>query len=198
MKIKRLIVGYLNTNCYIIENRGKALIIDPGGSPSVIVDYVLKHGLTVDLLIVTHGHPDHYSAYLEVKNALKCNVAMHNSDLEVATIMGMPIQPDTYVDEGSIIEVGGLKFKVLHTPGHSPGSISLLGHNLVFTGDLMFRMGYGRTDLPGGSYGDLMSSLKRILSLRDDLKVYPGHGPPTDIQSEKDFYRRLGVDLNIP
>ncbi|MEM1569242.1 MAG: MBL fold metallo-hydrolase [Candidatus Bathyarchaeia archaeon] len=193
MKIKRLIVGLLKTNCYIVENNGEALIIDPGGSPDRIIDCVLRNRLYVDLLIVTHGHPDHYSAYLDVKDALRCKVAIHKSDVETARLMGMPIEPDIYVDEGTIVGVGKLKLKVLHTPGHSPGSISILGHGLIFTGDLMFKMGFGRTDLHGGSYPILMRSLKRVLSLKDDLKVYPGHGPPTTIQSERGFYKRLSL-----
>lgn len=193
MKIKCLIVGLLKTNCYIVENNGEALIIDPGGSPDRIIDYVLRRGLSVDLLLITHGHPDHYSVYLDVKDALKCRVAIHESDVETARLMGMPIRPDFYVDEDTMVRVGELKFKVLHTPGHSPGSISILGHGLIFTGDLMFKMGYGRTDLPGGSYSILTRSLKRILSLKDGLKVYPGHGPPTTVQNEKDFYKRLGL-----
>lgn len=193
MKVERLIVGVLKTNCYVVESNGEALIVDPGGSPDVITSYVLKHMLSVGLLLVTHGHPDHYSAYLNLKDALRCKVAVHESDLETASLMSMPIEPDIYVDEDSTIEVGGLKFKVLHTPGHSPGSISLLGHGLIFTGDLMFKMGYGRTDLPGGSYTMLVKSLKRILSFEDSLKVYPGHGSPTNLRDEKCFYRCLGL-----
>lgn len=193
MKVERLIVGVLKTNCYLVESNGEALIIDPGGSPDAIISYVLKHRLTVGLLLVTHGYPDHYSAYLNVKDALRCKVVMHESDLETARLMNMPIKPDIYVDEDSTIEVGGLKFKVLHTPGHSPGSISLLGYGLIFTGDLMFKMGYGRTDLPGGSYTMLVKSLKKILSFEDSLKVYPGHGSPTNLRDEKSFYRCLGL-----
>jgi len=191
LKVERLIVGVLKTNCYVVEGNGEGLIIDPGGSPEAIVSHVLKRRLTVRSILVTHGHPDHYSAYLEVKETLRCKVIMHELDLETASLMGMPIEPDVYVDDGSTIEVGDLRFKVLHTPGHSPGSISLLGYGLIFTGDLMFKMGYGRTDLPGGSYTMLMRSLKRILSFEDDLKVYPGHCPATSLQDEKDFYRRL-------
>jgi glyoxylase-like metal-dependent hydrolase (beta-lactamase superfamily II) len=118
---------------------------------------------------------------------------MHELDLETASLMGIPIEPDVYVDEGSTIEVGGLRLRVLHTPGHSPGSISLLGYGLIFTGDLMFKMGYGRTDLPGGSYTTLMRSLKRILSFEGDLKVYPGHGPTTNLRDEKDFYKTFAI-----
>ncbi|MFN3621602.1 MAG: MBL fold metallo-hydrolase, partial [Nitrososphaerales archaeon] len=140
MKVERLIVGVLKTNCYVVESDGEALIVDPGGSPDVIISHVLKRGLNVCLLLVTHGHPDHYSAYLDVKDALRCKVAMHEYDLETARLMSMSIEPDIYVNGDSTIEVGGLKFKVLHTPGHSPGSISLLGHGLIFTGDLMFKM----------------------------------------------------------
>jgi len=191
LKVERLIVGVLKTNCYVVEDNGEGLIIDPGGSPDAIINHVLKRRLAVSLILVTHGHPDHYSAYLDVKEALRCKVVMHEFDLETASLMGMPIEPDVYVDEGSTIEVGSLRFRVLHTPGHSPGSISLLGYGLIFTGDLMFKMGYGRTDLPGGSYTTLMKSLKRILSFEGDLKIYPGHGPTTNLQNEKDFYRRL-------
>jgi glyoxylase-like metal-dependent hydrolase (beta-lactamase superfamily II) len=193
LKVERLIVGVLKTNCYVVKGGDEGFIIDPGGSPDAIISHVLRRRLTVRLILVTHGHPDHYSAYLDVKEALGCEVVMHELDLETASLMGMPIEPDVYVDEGSTIEVGGLRLRVLHTPGHSPGSISQLGYGLIFTGDLMFKMGYGRTDLPGGSYTTLMRSLKRILSFEGDLKVYPGHGPTTNLRDEKDFYKTFAI-----
>jgi glyoxylase-like metal-dependent hydrolase (beta-lactamase superfamily II) len=193
LKVERLIVGVLKTNCYVVKGGDEGFIIDPGGSPDAIISHVLRRRLTVRLILVTHGHPDHYSAYLDVKEALGCKVVMHELDLETASLMGMPIEPDVYVDEGSTIEIRGLRFRVLHTPGHSPGSISLLGYGLIFTGDLMFKMGYGRTDLPGGSYTTLMRSLNRILSLEGDLKVYPGHGPTINLRDEKDFYKTFAI-----
>lgn len=195
MRIKRLVVGRLRTNCYIVEcGRGEALIIDPGDSPTTIVREVLKRGLKAPLIIVTHGHPDHYLAYRMVKDALGAKVVFHEADIWVAEQLGPPVEPDVYVDEGSVLKVGDSMFKVMHTPGHSPGSISLLGEGLVFTGDTMFRMGYGRTDLPGGSYEVLVESLRRLLALDEGLRVYPGHGPQTTIGAERLLYKRLAYD----
>lgn len=167
------------------------MIIDPGGSPTAIVEEVSRRRLNCPLVVVTHGHPDHYSAYRMVKDALDARVAFHEADIWVAERLGLPIEPDLYVGEGYVLKVGDSEFKVVHTPGHSPGSISLLGDGLVFTGDTLFKMGYGRTDLPGGSYERLMESLRRLLALDERLRVYPGHGPWTTIGAERLFYRRL-------
>ena len=193
LRVKRLVVGRLRTNCYIVEcGYGEALVIDPGGSPMTIVREVLKRSLKAPLIVITHGHPDHYSAYREVKNALGSKVVLHEADTWVAERLGLPVEPDMHVDEGSVLKVGASEFKVLYTPGHSPGSISLLGDGLIFTGDTLFRMGYGRTDLPGGSYEALVESIRRLLALDEGLRVYPGHGPWTTIGAERLFYKRLG------
>lgn len=156
-----------------------------------IVREVLRHGLKAPMVVVTHGHPDHYSAYRMVKDALGAKVVFHEADMWVAERLGLPVEPDLYVDEGSVLKVGDSGFRILHTPGHSPGSISILGDGLIFTGDTLFRMGYGRTDLPGGSYEALVESLRRLLALDEGLKVYPGHGPWTTIGAERLFYTRL-------
>lgn len=199
MVIDRVVVGPLQTNCYIVmcPETKEAVIIDPGDEASRIAAVVNYHKAQVKALLVTHGHFDHLMAVGELKERLNApfwlpqldwDIAKHAS--QQATFFGFvasPVpEPDESVEDGQEIPVGSLKIKVLATPGHTPGHVSFLIEEHLFCGDVLFAGGIGRTDLPGGSHEQLMQTLReRILTLPASTTVHPGHGPDTIIGEEK-------------
>lgn len=201
MLIRRLMVGPLQTNCYIVgcEATKTGLIIDPGGDPDAIMREVEEQGLAVTLIVNTHAHIDHISANARIKEATGAPLAIHELDAPLLTdpwrslsfFMGRrkpSPPPDQLLKEGDRIQVGTISLEVLHTPGHTPGSISLWSEmeRVVFTGDALFHMGIGRTDFPGGSHETLIRSIReKLLTLPGDTVVYSGHGPATTIEQEK-------------
>ncbi len=202
MILKTLVVGPFMSNCYIVgsEETKEGLIIDPGAEAEVIVANVRKLGLSIVLLIATHSHIDHIAALHEVKEETGAPFAIHEAEADGKLVdkfsrmwgemMGNPTpplpQPERVLREGDIVGCGELRFKVLHTPGHSPGGISLLGHGVVFCGDTLFNYSIGRTDFPGCSYEQLMSSIfSKLMVLPDDTVVLCGHGPETTIGFER-------------
>ena len=200
MILKMLVVGPLATNCYIIgsESTKVGMIIDPGDDAADILANVEKLGLNIKLIALTHGHMDHIGALSEIKEATGAEVAIHTDDAQplqgqyqsLGAMFGLsyPAPPplERLVKDGDSLEIGQLNFKVLHSPGHTQGGICLLGEGVVFTGDTLFNFGIGRTDLPGGSYGQLMNSIhSKLMVLPDSTVVYPGHGPETTIGAER-------------
>jgi glyoxylase-like metal-dependent hydrolase (beta-lactamase superfamily II) len=198
MIIKTLIVGPLEENTYIVgdEDTRDAIIIDPGDEPERIMDAIREDALKVDAIICTHAHFDHIGAIGDVKKGTGTRVLIHGDDLDIfrrarehAMFWGFEIddlpEPDGLLRDGDLIRVGGLEFRVIHTPGHSPGSISIYGEGVVFTGDTIFRDSVGRTDLPGGSLDMLKESFRRLLQLPEDTRVLSGHGPETTIGRER-------------
>jgi glyoxylase-like metal-dependent hydrolase (beta-lactamase superfamily II) len=201
MIIKALVVGPFASNCFIVgsEKTKQGIIIDPGADPKNILRTVRDLDLSIALIVATHNHIDHIGALRPVKDATGAAFAVHEADAKgalpavVGRMMGLmmgslksPPQPDRLLKDGDIIEAGDLKFKVLHTPGHTPGGISLLCNGVVFSGDTLFNFGIGRTDMSGGDYGKLMESIvTKLMVLPDDTIVYPGHGPETTIGAEK-------------
>ncbi|MFQ6094376.1 MAG: MBL fold metallo-hydrolase [bacterium] len=200
MILESLVVGDVFTNCYVIgcEDTKDGAIIDPGGSPDRILAVVEKLEMKPKYIINTHGHADHIEANGEVKEATGTQILIHSSDGPMLTdpeknlsvyfgpaVVSPP--PDRFVTEGEVIEIGRIELKVLHTPGHSPGGISLLGDGCVFTGDALFAGSIGRTDFPGASYNQLIESIRtKLLTLDDPLRLYSGHGPESTIGWEKD------------
>ncbi len=196
MPINRLVVGAYQTNCYIVygNNGTGGLLIDPGDQASRILDYLHTRQIKIDAIILTHGHPDHISATAAVKKATAAKVYMHLADRELMKnpelfiLLGLDFccvsRVDHYLAEGQTFEAAGEKFQVLHTPGHSKGSICLYNGETLFSGDLLFNGGVGRCDLPGGDEEQLRASLKRLMALPGRVKVYPGHGPETTIGDE--------------
>ncbi len=199
MKILQLEVGSLGTNCYILfcETTKKAVVIDPGGDAARIVAAINREGLSVEAIINTHGHADHVLANTKVKEATGAPLWIHAADADMlgsgarnlSAYMGAATScgtADRLLAEGDVLTVGDFTLKVLHTPGHTPGGISLLADNAVFVGDTLFAESIGRTDFPGGSYSQLIQSIKtKLMTLNDDFKAYPGHGPATTIGWER-------------
>ncbi len=191
MLVKSLVLGFLEENCYfLIDDRsGKALVIDPGDEEEKILDFIKGENLEVTHILLTHGHPDHVGAVPALVKETGAGVFLHESD---ARLFGLPTAEK--LEEGRTFILGGEKISVLHTPGHSPGSVCYVGPDHIFTGDTLFAGTVGRTDLPGGSGKDLSGSLnEKIAALPDALQVYPGHGPPTGLGLEKKrnpFFRR--------
>jgi glyoxylase-like metal-dependent hydrolase (beta-lactamase superfamily II) len=193
-----MVVGRLQTNCYLLQAENEMIIIDPGDEPERILRFVKDLSLTPRLIVATHTHFDHILGVERIRKDLHIPFAINKEDLEilesmqtrVQQFMGFSVPPppkvDQFLRDGQSITLGQDKVKVLHTPGHSPGSISLVGQGFVFTGDALFNQSIGRTDLPGGDTDTLIRSITdRLFNLNDDTIVYPGHGPETSIGDEK-------------
>lgn len=190
MRIEQISVGAMQVCCYIVscETTKEAAIIDPGGGENEILDRCQKNNLQVKYIIATHGHPDHVCGNALLKQKIGAQIIMHKADAEFFwkpevqkyfSMLGLPEspKPDILVQDGDTISFGNEKLQVIHTPGHTPGGICLYNAPDCFTGDTLFAGGVGRTDFPGGSVQELMSSIKnRLLALPPDTIVWPGHG----------------------
>ncbi len=190
MIIKQLIVGSMGVCSYIIgcEATKKGAVVDPGGDENIILAEVEKLGLDIEYVIATHGHPDHVCGNRTIKEATNAKIVMHEADADFFeqtetqnyfSMLGLEPSPATEirVKEGDILEIGTVKLQIIHTPGHTPGGICLYCAPDLITGDTLFVGGVGRTDFPGGSYSELINSLKtKVLALPDDTVVWPGHG----------------------
>lgn len=203
MDIEQMKVGFMDVFCYLVacERTKEALVIDPAGDEEKVVDRINAKGLKLKFIINTHGHPDHSCGNFRVQELTGARIVMHELDdrmfhspqgKQMASQWGFTPSPpaDKTVKDGDKIVVGGLSLEVIHTPGHSPGGICLLGDGNIFTGDTLFVGGIGRTDLPGASHEQFMKSIKeRLLSLRGDTIVWPGHDyghkPSSTIDEEK-------------
>ncbi len=185
--IKTIKVGILETNCYIIscEVSGNTFIIDPGDNPRSIVNYISRNEFIPKAIILTHGHADHLGALKILKGELNLDLFMHRDDLPMLKAAGID-SVDKYLVDGDVLELGREKLKVIYTPGHSKGSICLLGDGVLFSGDTLFMSGVGRTDLAGGSILELENSLRnKLFILPSETIVYPGHGSFTTIGNER-------------
>ncbi|MFB5762959.1 MBL fold metallo-hydrolase [Paenibacillus medicaginis] len=199
LTIRSFNLGALQTNAYLVQDKdtGRGFIIDPGMNPGSLVRAI--EGLTIEAILLTHAHFDHMAGVEEVRRAAGCPVYLHPLEQEWMTspklngslmwpqisqpVTAAPAEYD--LSEGQVLELIGHQFKVYHTPGHSPGSVSFHCGKDLFGGDVLFRMGVGRTDLPGGRERDLIDSVHRLYRLDDEVTVYPGHGPKTTIGYEK-------------
>lgn len=197
MIIKSLVVGPLEENCFIIGDKRtkKAIVIDPGDEPDRIMELIRDNSLDVRYIICTHAHFDHVGAVTDIKKETGARIVVHKDELELyhgvrdqAIFWGYELdslpEPDMLVKDGDDIKVGSLVFKVLHTPGHSPGSICLLGEGIVITGDTLFAGSVGRTDFYGGDTDKLRNSFERLMLLPPETRVLAGHGPNSTIGRE--------------
>ena len=196
MMIERLVLGELSTNCWIVgPEGGPLLVIDPADSPDRVMSALAD--CPVAAVVLTHGHFDHLLGAAGVLEATGARLLAHSADAEDVTdaarngalffgMVGEAPVPDRLLGHGDVVEAGGMAFEVLHTPGHTPGSICLLGGGHLFSGDTVFAGSVGRTDFPGGSGRELRESIEqRLLGLEDDTVVHPGHGPDTTIGRER-------------
>ena len=188
LNIRTLPLGAYQTNTYLVweETSDTCVVIDPGYEPDTILAEAKKLGKEIAAIFLTHGHFDHVGAVRELVAEVGCPVYLNEADLSMPQQMtaGPLYYTHTY-GEGDFVEMAGLAFKVLHTPGHTPGSICLLCENVMFSGDTLFWGSCGRTDLPGGSWTTIRGSLKRLAELSGDYDVYPGHGDATRLDFER-------------
>lgn len=197
MKITRLPLGALQTNCYIVSNKERVLVVDPSAEAKVIIGKLKDIGLPVDGILLTHAHYDHFGALDEVQAFTDAEVYMSDIEFDWLTDIAKngsirfteevtsSVSPNA-LKEGPA-DVGAFKFDVIHTPGHSPGSLTYKFDDFIISGDVLFNKGVGRTDLYGGSTAEVMYSIReKLYKLAPETTVYPGHNTPTTIGDEKE------------
>lgn len=192
-------IGIYSANCYIIgcEDTNEVVIVDPGGGVDIILDVIEKKNLNVKYIILTHGHGDHIGGIVKLKNEINAPILVHKDDedmlldssLNLTSMMSIDkieIKPDRLLEDNDIINIGNLEAKIIHTPGHTKGSICIKVKDTLITGDTLFKGSIGRSDLYGGDHETLINSIKsKLLILDEDIKVYPGHGDSSTIKYEK-------------
>lgn len=188
VKVALLTLGAYQTNCYLFHgaNASTCCVVDPGYEPEVIEEKLQELGLTLEAILLTHGHFDHVGGVRQLAADTNCDVYLCGEDLALPPQLtaGPLYYTKTYAD-GSLLHLAGLDIAVLATPGHTPGSVCLLTEDVLFSGDTLFAGSCGRTDLPGGSWNDILSSLRRLSGLEGNLWVLPGHGESTTLLEEK-------------
>lgn len=198
VQVKTIVNGFFFGNCYLVwDDDRSCVVIDPGDEEELIFHTIYELGLTPHLIVGTHANIDSLGAAADLRESLGVHFALHEGEIkvfgflpDVARYLGLPLMKmpsvDRWLQDRDTIEVGKIKMKVIHTPGHTPGSICLLTEGGVFTGDTLIGGSYGRTDLKGGSEKSILESIhKRLFTLDDSVEVYPGHGPSTTIGEEK-------------
>ncbi len=199
IRIACKVVGPLATNCYIIScpETNAAIIVDPGGDPDLIETFIEQTKLEPVAVVSTHGHSDHIAAVAAMQHTYGIDFAIHEADREIIALslkeaplwgMGMIEEPavTNLLTPGSTLKFGNAEGTILHTPGHTPGGVSILFDRQVIVGDTLFARSIGRTDLFGGSLEALLDSIEReIIALPDDTTIYTGHGPRTTVGEEK-------------
>jgi len=186
----------LSSNCYIIGDSGEGAVIDPGVETEEIQHIIKEQKLDLKYILLTHAHIDHILNMEALKSACGGKIVIHEDDFGLlgnplmngASLFGLKTvfgDADMKVSDGDILKLGSLEMEIIHTPGHTPGSMCIKISDCLFTGDTLFRLGVGRTDLGAGDHDKLMASLKRLMNMDDNIKVYPGHGSATDIGYER-------------
>ena len=198
MKITSYVLGSFQTNCYLAESAGEAVLIDPAVYSEQIASYLIDNALVLKYVLLTHNHFDHTMGAAEFCEQFAAPAAAGAADSDfmsdpLVNAVRLPgVSPgkapcvSVRLNEGSLIKFGGCVLRVIGTPGHSAGSVSFYSEGILFSGDTLFRASIGRTDLPGGDFNTIISSVTgKLYLLPDDTKVYPGHGGPTEIGWEK-------------
>lgn len=200
MKINNIIVGPLQSNCYIVHDEKSldALVIDPGDEAKKIFSVIEAKKLNVKYIVCTHAHFDHIGALAEIREKTNAKIVINKNDLEIYSMakdqaafwgydIKQPPEPDIFVTEGDELLIGSLAFSILSTPGHSPGGMCLYREGIIFTGDTVFAGSVGRTDFYGGSIEELKKSFVKIISLPPDTRIFPGHGDPSTVNEEREL-----------
>ncbi|PNV77382.1 MAG: MBL fold metallo-hydrolase [Thermoproteota archaeon] len=194
LMLRKLVVGPLKTNCYILASSDEAVVIDPGWEGERILSKI--GNVKLKAIILTHGHFDHVTAASMLKEAKNARILMNKRDIYLLKSLryqlsrfgiekDVEIEPDEFIEDGDELKLGDSLITVIHTPGHTPGSICLLWEGKLFSGDTLFKGAFGRVDLPGGNYNDLVASMRKLLDLSDEVLVFPGHGDETTIGAER-------------
>ena len=198
VKVHTLVLGPLQTNCYVVwaEGASSCVVVDPAYSPDKILEFAARQGLKIEGIFLTHGHFDHVGAVEALRNATGCALWMHKGDYNqrkdpmndyLYPLHDKDLGQITFCQDGDEISAAGLTFTVLHTPGHSRGSVCYRTEDVLLSGDTLFAGGCGRTDLPGGDWATILLSLADLSELEDAVKVYPGHGESTTLAQEKQY-----------
>lgn len=193
MQVKTLVVGRYNTNCYIVsdEKSGECAVIDPGADASRILGYMSENRLKCRYVFITHGHPDHTGEAVTISESTGAPICIHRKDVgpEPVSRYGnfKPPEGTVFYKEGDTLTAGDITFRVLETPGHTPGGVTLIAGDCMFCGDTLFKDGRGKTTYPGGNIRAELRSLKRLAALPDNYKVYPGHMDSTTLDRERNF-----------
>ena len=195
---RSLVVGPCETNCYLLCAEREILVIDPGGDSDEILGLIESEGLSVVMVVNTHGHGDHIGANAPLKERFGCPIVIHEADAAFLTDPGLNLSAylgsdavvgppaDRLLRERDEVRIGSMCLRVIHTPGHTPGGMCLYADGHLFSGDTLFAGSVGRTDFPGGSMEQLAGAIRdKLLVLPNGTVVYPGHGPTTTIGDEK-------------
>lgn len=209
MILKQFTAGPFEANNYLIidEKTQKAALIDASGSFDKVKE--LLGDATLEKILLTHGHFDHIGGCYDFQSKLGTKVFIHKDDAEMVNklkeqlrMFGMPAQEeptvDGFVEDGEVVEVGELKLKVIHTPGHTKGGVCYVVEDKIFSGDTIFSQSVGRTDLPGGSFQELSASItQKLFALEGDYTIYSGHGPATTLEKERNFNPFFGKKSDL-
>ncbi|MBE6960148.1 MAG: MBL fold metallo-hydrolase [Ruminococcaceae bacterium] len=195
-KIDNVILGTYENNCYIVRDEASptCILVDPSCDAPCFLEKTQKMGLTIEAILLTHGHFDHVLAVKEIAEKTGCPVWMHKGDHHPETgamleffypLSKEELSDVRYCDEGDVLHLAGLEITVLATPGHTNGSVCYQFEDILITGDTLFAGSIGRTDLPGGSYQTIQASLSRLAALEENYHILPGHGEESDLATEK-------------
>lgn len=199
MKITVFTVGPVSTNCYIVyqESSSACVVIDPGAEAQKIASYIKKEALSCEGILLTHGHFDHIMGVSELVSLAGGKVyacdkereLLGDPQLNASSMTGYEtaLEPECFLRDGQVLEIAGLQFRIIHTPGHTRGGCCYYAEEdkILFSGDTIFMESIGRTDLPTGNERELLASVRnKILTLPDDVRIYPGHGPETSVAYE--------------
>lgn len=190
LEIQTLPLGAYQTNCYIAWGEGsdECIVIDPGYAPEQVILEGSDLGKKIAAVLLTHGHFDHVGGVRGIVEITGCPVYIHENELSQPEQMTAgPLYYTCTYGEGDTLTLAGVSLRVLHTPGHTPGSVCLLAERTLFAGDTLFQNSIGRTDFPGGSFAQMQKSLQRLKDLPENLRVLPGHGPETTLDEERKY-----------
>ncbi|MBF1295237.1 MBL fold metallo-hydrolase [Parvimonas micra] len=199
MNIKRIVVGVYAVNCYIVYNDNKnGFIVDPGGDSDDIIKFVDEEKINLEFILLTHGHADHIGAakiikekynlpiYASIKEKELLKDSIINLSKSIPPFKGIELIADKWLYDEEIIDFHGEKLSIMETPGHTVGSICILMDSVLLSGDTLFRMSIGRSDLATGSFDEIINSVKKLYNLKKDYRVLPGHGAESTLQFEKE------------